>query len=318
MALTFQLLSTIAVAATLLLLQKIYSSVSQSRVHAKQVWSKLEPVGVWPRIGPFAWVLAIAASITSTRKLAGNGYQRFCKAMGKPFALPSSWTGGALVVVPPSQMPDLLTRPDKLPDSEITNIYGLIETIQLPFVISDRNIYENVLHFDVVRRKMVAKKDINSLAVTTGDEMDFAFRNTWGTSSEWKTVNGWDACGAIIARTAQRILIGQELGRDEKLLEISRQYANSVLLGGALMNCFPPLIRQFVGPIIALRARFYQARCVKVLVPIVEERLRIWRQKGEADDVPVCVPPFSKELSTLLSESSLTDFPLPRMIFYSG
>ncbi len=76
-------------------------------------------------------------------------------------------------------------------------------------------------------------------APITEEEIGLAYEDIWGVSSEWKTINGWDACGQVIARTAQRILIGLPLARDEKLLEASRLYANAVLLGGAFMNCFP-------------------------------------------------------------------------------
>jgi len=249
------------------------------------LWAKLDAVGIASG-GLFPWARAIAASITSTRTFANEGYAKFSKALGQPYALPTTWTGKAVVVVPPSQMHRLLTRPDKQADSEITNIPGLVETVQMPFVISDPDIYQNTIHFDVVRRKM-AKKDMYRFAPNTEDEIGLAYEDIWGTSEEWKTINGWDACGQVIARTAQRILVGLPLGRNEELLEMSRLYANAVLLGGALMNCFPPSLRKFVGPVIALRARYFQTRCVSMLVPIVNERLRIFRVPKQDEKVPV-------------------------------
>ncbi|KAI1463630.1 cytochrome P450 [Daldinia caldariorum] len=214
----------------------------------------------------------------SPRTFANNGYSKFPKALCRPYALPTTWTGKAVVVVPPSQMHQLLTRPDKQADSEITNIPGLVETVQMPFVINDPDIYQNTIHFDVVRRKMT-KKDMRFFAPITEDEVGLAYE-------AWKTINSWDACGKVIARTAQRILIGLPLGSNEKLLEASRLYANSVLLGGALMNCFPLFLRKFVGPMVAIRTRNLQARCVRMLVPIVNERLRILSAPKQDEEVP--------------------------------
>lgn len=272
-------------AVGLFLLQSVASVVVRSNSKENALWAKLDTVGV-ASDGPFPWGRAIAASIISTRTFANEGYSRFSKALGRPYALPTTWTGKAMVVVPPSQMHQLLTRPDKQADSEITNIPGLIETVQMPFVISDPNIYQNTIHFDVVRRKMT-KKDMRLFAPITEEEVSLAYEDIWGTSKEWKTINGWDACQQVIARTAQRILVGLPLGRDEKLLEMLQLYANSVLLGGALMNCFPPFARNFIGPIIALRARYYQARCVSLLEPIINERLRIISAPKQDEKEPV-------------------------------
>lgn len=272
-------------ALSIFLLQCVLSAVLRSKTEEGAPWSKLNAVGVASG-GLFPWARAIAASIISTRKFANEGYTKYSKALGQPYALPTTWTGKAMVVVPPSQMHQLLTRPDKEPDSDITNMPGLLQTVQMPFVISDSEIYRNTIHFNVVRKKMT-KKDMNFFAPITEEEIGLAYTDIWGTSKEWKTINGWDACGQVVARTAQRILIGLPLGRDKKLLETSRLYANSVLIGGVLMNCFPPLIRNFVGPLIALRARYFQARCVTMLVPIVSDRIRIFTAPKRDEKVPV-------------------------------
>ncbi|ROV87605.1 hypothetical protein VSDG_09602 [Cytospora chrysosperma] len=128
----------------------------------------------------------------------------------------------------------------------------------------------------------MAQKDVGRLAAATADEINLAFRDIWGTDSNWKTVTGWGMCGRVISRASQRILIGMPLSRDETLLEISQHYAISMLVGGAIMNCFPPFLRRFTGPVIALRARYYQARFVKKLTPMVEDRIRMW-ETGKSD-----------------------------------
>ncbi|GAW24168.1 hypothetical protein ANO14919_137490 [Xylariales sp. No.14919] len=117
----------------------------------------------------------------------------------------------------------------------------------------------------------------------------------YGTQAEWETINGWEACGRVISRSSQRILFGLPLSRDEALLETSRNYATSLLVGGAIINCFPPPVRWLAGPIVALRAKYFQSRFVKVLEPVVEERIRQWGadEDGGPDDflqwlIPIC------------------------------
>lgn len=247
-----------------------------------EVWTKLEAVGI-PSDGILSWVRAIAGSIRWTQRNVHEGYEKFCKSKDRPFALPTIWTGGAVVVLPPSQI-HLLNRPD----SEITGFGALLDTIQLPYMIGDRDVYQNVIHFDVVRKKLT-RKDIGSLAATTAEEIDLAFRDSWGTSAQWETVNGWDACGRIITRATLRILIGLPLSRDEAVLKTSQLYANSLFAGTAVINCLPPLLRPLIGPLVALPTKYYQKRCQKILVPYVEERIALWRKQGKADDLPVCI-----------------------------
>lgn len=252
----------------------------RKRQHPPDIWCEVDTVGV--KAGSFLSLsAAVATSIILTRRRMSEGYRRYCKVLNKPFALPTTWmSSGKVLVMPPSAIPSLV-RPDRLSESEWTNRKGMVETIELPYIISDPEIYENLLQFDVVRRKM-GQKDVGRLAGATGNEISLAFRDIWGTDCGWKTVTGWDMCGRVISRASQRILIGMPLSRDKTLLEISRQYATSLLVGGAIMNCFPPFLRRFAGPLIALRAKYYQARLVKMLTPMVEDRIHIWKA-GKAD-----------------------------------
>ncbi|KAH8751346.1 putative Ent-kaurene oxidase [Diaporthe sp. PMI_573] len=155
----------------------------------------------------------------------------------------------------------------------------------------------------------MARKDVGRLAAATGNEINLAFRDIWGADRGWKTVTGWDMCGRIISRASQRILIGMPLSRNETLLEISRHYATSMLVGGAIMNCFPPFLRRLTGPVIALRAKYYQARFVKTLIPMVEDRIRMW-EAGKAD-VPDdflqwMIPILAKEGNEQIDASRIT------------
>ncbi|KAK8024996.1 P450 monooxygenase [Apiospora arundinis] len=259
-----------------------------------EIWSKLNIVGVSPAYR-HSFLRAVLVSIISTRELANEGYRKFSKGLDRPYGLPTPWVrGGAVVVLPPSRVP-LLARPDKMGDGEWTNLGGLIETTQLPYIVDDANVYHNVLHFETLRRKM-GPRDMARLAPVTAEEIDLAFREVWGTEEKQKTINGWEACSRIMSRASSRVLFGLPLSRDETLLETSRQYANSLLVGGAIINCFPPATRWLVAPLVALRARYFQARFVKILVPRIEERLRRW--KGDKNDegpddflqwmIPIC------------------------------
>ncbi|KAH9872149.1 hypothetical protein IAQ61_004984 [Plenodomus lingam] len=260
------------------------------------LFNELDSVHPSPEWCPPTFARNVTASILWFQEYTNEGYQKFSKALDRPFALLTPWVRGATVLVlPPSRIP-LLTRPDKTKEGEWTNLHGLLETTQLRYVVDDASVYQNLVHFDVVRKHM-APSDMRRLAIVTAEETDLAFRDIWGTSTSWKTINGWEECGRIISRASQRFLIGLPLSRDETMLETSRLYANALLVGGAIINCFPPWMRWVVAPLIAIRARYLQARYVKMLVPAVEERIGQyeagWYKESDEDDflqrmIPMC------------------------------
>ncbi|PHH75737.1 hypothetical protein CDD82_4303 [Ophiocordyceps australis] len=249
------------------------------------VWAKLDAVGPSPQECPPSFARDVALSVVRMQRFANDGYRRFSKALDRPFALPTTWVrGGTVMVLPPSKIA-LLARPDKTNDGEWTNVHGLIETTQLAHVMDDASVYQNLLHFEVVRRNM-GPRDMSRLAPVTADEIEDSFLRIWGIETQWRALNGWEACGRIISRASQRILIGLPLSRDEAMLETSRVYANSLLVGGAIMNCFPPSMRWLVAPLIAARARYLQARYVRMLLPLVQERIRQWEEGKGTDGGP--------------------------------
>ncbi|KAK3329996.1 cytochrome P450 [Apodospora peruviana] len=269
-------------AVTVLFLQWLLFSNNNSKSSNKQneeFWSRLDTVGI-PSGGIIRRARGLIGSLTSMAQNTHEGYNKFCKGQNRPFALPTMWTGKAVVVLPPSQL-HLVNRPE----SELTGFWALIENIQLPYFIPDRDVIENVIHFEV-SRKDLTRRNVDRQAAPTAEEVDLAFRELWGdskTAGEWKMVNGWDMCGAVIARVALRTLVGSPMCRNETLLELTRKFADSLFGAAAVINCTPPFLRPAIGPLLALPAKFYGARCRRIIIPLVKERIRLWQQHQNKD-----------------------------------
>lgn len=236
------------------------------------IFSLLDCMHPSPEYGSITFAHNVTKSIFWLQSYTNEGYQKFNKALDQPFALLTPWVRGARMVVLPASRIPLLARPDKGKDGEWTGLPGFLDTTHLKYVIDDADVYQNLLHFDVVLRHM-GPSDMRRLAPTTADEIDLAFRDIWGNTTAWKTIDGWDECGKIISRVTQRILVGLPLSRDETMLETTRLYANSLLLGGAVISCLPLWVRWILAPLIVARARQLQACYVKMLVPVVKERI---------------------------------------------
>lgn len=245
------------------------------------IWAKVSMVGVTHRTR-VSFRIPTQSCIFAMPQLADNGYQDFNKALDQPFALPTPWVrSGAVLVLPPSLLP-LLARPDKTSEGEWTNLPGMVESIQLPHVIK-KPVYQKVPQFDVVRRKM-ARKDVGRLVPTMADEISSAFDDIWGTDAGWTTKDVFETCGQVLSRNLLYILTGLPVSCDEILVELFRQYANSLLTGGTFINCFPTAIRWLIAPLVALRPVYLQARIMDILAPVVQERIRKWDE--DSDDGP--------------------------------
>jgi hypothetical protein len=250
----------------------------------EEIWSKIDTVGVSPGGGAISWAFAIAKSVTSMPETMLDGYQRFSKAH-KPFALPTMWMGGALVVLPPSML-HLLNRPR----DELSSFKALLDNAQFQYLMTDKDVWANTIHFDIVRKNL-AQKHMGPLVAIMAKEWDTAFRKCWGDSEEGHVLNAWDSMVRVIARVALRIMVGTPGCQDENYLELSRVYANAVLVDACFINSLPPAVRPVAGPLIALRARYYQRKLMKVLVPIVRERMDACEEKEGEDDGPVSLFP---------------------------
>ncbi|KAK2595090.1 hypothetical protein QQS21_007175 [Conoideocrella luteorostrata] len=273
MSWTAQLLALTFITAGLLLYR-----IAQGRPH-DGIWDTIDTVGVSRRGGRMSWALAILRSVTSMQANMREGYKKFSKA-GKPFALPNMWVGGALVVLPPSML-NLLNRPRE----ELSSFEALLENIQFQYLMSDKDVWANTIHFDVVRRNLT-QKGMSAMGGVIAEEWDGAFRACWGDSREGKVVNAWDSMVSIIERAALRILVGLPGCRDEKYIELAKLYANAVLVDACFINCMPPVLRPVGGRLLGLRAKYYQHKLLKIVIPMVKERMRECEENGGQCDGP--------------------------------
>ncbi|KAK0666048.1 cytochrome P450 [Cercophora samala] len=227
---------------------------------------------------------ALLRSLISTSEWARDGYRIFSKAgRQRAFAIPSMWTGSDVVVLPPSLLASVLNRPE----TELAAHHAQLDTIQLPYMMSDSDVYDNPIQYDVVRRTM-SRQNVRSLAAPTAEALDVAFSAYWSTPHKnddgWTVLNNWDACGKVFTRVAMLSLVGPPLCHDEELLDWARKYASSVITGTAFINCLPPgWMRSGAGPLFGLQARYYQSRCLRIMVPVIRERVQKLQDGGGRD-----------------------------------
>ncbi|KAI1089140.1 cytochrome P450 [Rostrohypoxylon terebratum] len=267
--------STLAVAAIGLLLLQVLVKLRQCKPRSGLI-SKIDAVGVSPRDSIFSWPVAVAKSVVAMQETMREGYEKFSKH-GKPFALPTMSTGGAVLVLPPSML-NLLKRPR----DEVSGYNALIDNAQFRYLMTDRDVWDNVIHFDIVRKDLTLK-NMGPITSVMAEEWDLAFLSSWGRSKNGASVNAWESMVRIVAHAALRVMVGLPGCRNQEYLEQSIKYANAVLTDGCVISCLPPSVRPVLGRIISLRARYHQRKLMKILVPIVEEKMRHCEGREDRD-----------------------------------
>ncbi|KAI1077293.1 cytochrome P450 [Whalleya microplaca] len=270
--------STLVVAAAGLLLLQVLIKLRQCKPRSG-LMSKIDTVGVSPKHGIVSWPVAIAKSVVAMQETMREGYEKFSK-YDKPFALPTMSTGGAVLVLPPSML-HLLRKPR----DEISGYNALIDNAQFRYLMTDKDVWDNVIHFDIVRKDL-AEKNMGPIAGIMAEEWDLAFHSCWGHSKDGVSVNAWDSMVRIVAHAALRVMVGLPGCRNQEYLNQSIKYANAVLADGVLISCLPPSVRPVLGRILSMRARYHQRKLLKILVPIVEEKMRQCDGKEGRDASP--------------------------------
>lgn len=254
----------------LLFVYLVYSKVRRTKSeNSKSIfWASLPTVGVSPEF-PIPWFWATLGSITRTADWVAHGYVKFSKELNSPFALPRAGYG-AIVVLPPSHI-NLLNKPE----DDLIAYNAQVDVLQPKYMMSRSAIYDNPIHFEIVRKHFA--RDVGQFAPLTAEELDVAFCKYWGNDvNEWKTVNVWDTCTKVICQASNRALFGLPFCRDESLLEKTTAYSASVYQGAALISSMPQVLKPIFAPFFSRSAKKQLRYCQKILVPMVEERLKKW------------------------------------------
>lgn len=162
--------------------------------------------------------------------IRNRGLEQISKALKLSFEIPAAWTGRAVVVVPPPILLHTFTRPAKLPGSEITNILGLIETMQLPYVISDPT-STSMPFISMWWVEKCPRSTCTSLVVVAPRRSISPLARSGGRRRNGRPSTAGMRVAVTIAWAPERMMLGLPIGRDKELLDASGLYANSGLLG---------------------------------------------------------------------------------------
>ncbi|KAI4597683.1 hypothetical protein KJ359_003958 [Pestalotiopsis sp. 9143b] len=207
---------------------------------------------------------------------AEAGYLKVNKAKDKPFKM--IWWSRENIFLPPKYLQDLKTADE----SSISFLHNISDAFSLNYSVE--NLYEGPIMIDVIRKKM--NHMLPSITPVLADEADFAIAQEIGHCQDWKSRNAADVIGRIMHRMTSRVLVAPEVCRNEKYLDTSLSFMNSVMITGllAIMPPLGPLRHLFTKLLALIHSRKLEAT-VRIVQPIVETRLEEMAKGAPSDHV---------------------------------
>jgi hypothetical protein len=216
-----------------------------------------------------------------------------------------------VVVLPPSQVKELVRKPDDEVDLHVIHWEQLANRYT-----SRPEVYLNPIHLSVVRRQLTRK--LPTFSDDLYREMASSFASNWGMDKiSSNKVAVYRSCIKIVSRAANRVLSGVELckcfnkpvtctlsnipsrtGRSPEFLTGSWQYTLALFTAAARINMLPQWLRPIVAPFLTASTRSHFAACLKAAEPVIKKRLA--ESKGHnpsaTSKAPVCTSLFWKSV----------------------
>ncbi|KAI1419239.1 cytochrome P450 [Xylaria sp. FL1777] len=245
----------------------------------RKFWAAVPTVGISYN-GQLPWIRGAFRSITQSYADSLLGYSTYSKSRDSVFAQPIMGIG-AVISLPISQL-YILNKSE----SEVVTKRAMVEGLQPAYTMGDQGIFNDLIHFDVVRR-FFRRNTIDLFIDPIGEELDLAFRHHWGTTTtEWTTIKIWDSCSKIVSRASSRAIFGKVVSGNDEFAEHSIQFGRALFGGAAFINALPPLMRPVLGPVLGYSARKHEAACLRIIMPLLEDRLQRSNRDLGPEDKP--------------------------------
>ncbi|KAJ7933062.1 cytochrome P450 [Mycena leptocephala] len=165
------------------------------------------------------------------------------------------------------------------PENVISFTEAVEESVQVKLTMG-RALAEN--HYSQAAIRTSLTRNLHACFPDVRDEIVCAFNDVLQLQgSEWKTLPVLPTTMSIVARVSNRLFVGLPLCRDKRFLENNIRHTIDVMRSATLIGLWPPFLRPLVGPFISSK-KTSNARALKILGPLIEERLAKERDFGPA------------------------------------
>lgn len=113
------------------------------------------------------------------------------------------------------------------------------------------------------------------------DDIRYAIDSAMGLDTKsWKEICISEAMGSVVLRSTSRVLVGSSLCENEEYLRYSIAFATWLGGGSILVGQYMPwMIKPFLGYLGALPVFYYKQKAMKLLLPVVQDRMANMKRK---------------------------------------
>lgn len=186
--------------------------------------------------------------------------------------------GKPWLVLPPGAAKEFISKSDADLDADLIHI----EQLQVKYTLGHKGIHimKRPLQFDVLRRQVTRK--LPQLTNSVYEELDLGFKQYWGANTkDWTEVEAFPTCLRLVTRAANRVFAGSEICRDERFLEHSKLYTQSVVFVAMALRLVPNFLRPVIAPLLTIRSNMHFRICLNICGPVINSRIRNTKEKLE-------------------------------------
>ncbi|KAI1653942.1 cytochrome P450 [Daldinia decipiens] len=197
----------------------------------------------------------------------------------EPFVV--RWWGNDFVVMPPKYLKDIRGASWR----HLSFFESISNSLHLEVSAGDlytANSSQRMV--DVIKRGLNPR--IQTLTPLIVREIDYSFEKLLGSSTEWQEVKATTFFGEVAHRTVTRVLIGEELCRNEGFIKQSTDFLESIFVTALVIINLPlGRFRSFFAWPLSLLHRRRLRSCMDILRPVVRKRLKEYRGLHQAKNV---------------------------------
>ncbi|GME33224.1 cytochrome P450 [Neofusicoccum parvum] len=247
----------------------------------------------------------IAMFLNDNRRFMSVGYERYSKH-GKNYTvqLPTSKE----VVVAPKFLDEVRSAPQ----SHVSNLDANMETMQFVHTLHPVLAKDQYHMFDPIKKSLT--RSLGPRLPDIVEEGRMSLDKFVGRPKDWAPYNVTDVSFSVITQTANRLLFGPDLARDEEFMDLSIKHTGTVFGGANTIRHWPEILKPLI---MWWKTGIYREQAVarRILGPILKDRIateEMYRREGrEAEwakikpsDVMQWVlditPPWKKQVDLLV------------------
>ncbi|KAH6985457.1 cytochrome P450 [Ilyonectria destructans] len=192
---------------------------------------------------------------------------------------------GNMILLPASQTQFVIDQPY----SVLSMHDKTIETLQTDYTIMEPSLIRNPLHNKIIVTTLTSQ--IGNLAPALAEETAWGLKHYWGTDTkEYREVCVYGTMRRIIGIVTNRIFVSLPTSRDPALLDAGMAYAQDVPVSSELLRLFPKPIRPLLSLAIMIPNRIHTNAFVKILRPLIEQRLKKYDERQADPDKKALKP----------------------------